>query len=478
MNNFFDFIKEFPSIKRLRVNELLLVEYHCPIDESQFDIWSHHNYFVYVIHGKKKWKTLNQEVEIHEGDCLFVRKGAHSVIPNTATTPCVLMLFIPDDFIRAVVMEYRMELSPGDFDGQKALFSMNADDKLRAYFHSFFTYLSTPDPPEDQLLELKFRGLIMMIASGSYNKTLKGYFAGLCQENKPSLRDVMEANYTYPMSLEEYARLSGRSLSTFKRDFKKVYGTTPGRWLTRKRLNQTKYLLEHTGKSVSEVTGADLIPAWIGRAKKRAEADGVNASFYVADAQNLPFQDEEFDMVMSVLGVIFAPNQKKAASELLRVCKPGGKIGLMSHAKGGVVDEMFAAMESYMPPPPPGLESPIRWGTEKGINELLGEGTSSIENKHLELYIYARTVEHQVDLFHKYYGPTVNLFNNVLVDRQDELRGVMVDLLEKYKKADDGSMVLKIEYQQTIAVRKSKSEKVKYYILTIIPLLFTGFFCK
>lgn len=254
MHNFYDFINKLPSVKSIRVNDLLMVEYHCPIDETRFDIWSHHNYFVYVIDGIKKWCTLNQEVQIRKGDCLFVRKGAHSVVPNTATIPCVLMLFVPDDFIRSVVLEHRVELSSDDdLDGQKALFSINTDDRLTAYFHSFFTYLSIPDPPDDHLLELKFRELILMTASGSYNKMLRCFFAGLCQENKPSLRDVMEANFNYPMNLEEYARLSGRSLSTFKRHFKKNYNTSPGRWLTRKRLELASYLLKHTGKSVSEV---------------------------------------------------------------------------------------------------------------------------------------------------------------------------------------------------------------------------------
>lgn len=208
------------------------------------------------------------------------------------------------------------------------------------------------------------------------------------------------------------------------------------------------------GRRDCEVTGVDLIPAWIERAKKRAEADGVNASYHVGDAQNLPFQDETFNVVFSVLGAIFAPDQEKTASEMLRVCKPGGKIGLMSHAKGGIVDDMFSTLASYGPPPPPGLESPIRWGTKEGINELLGEGTSSIENRQIEMFIYARSVEHQVDLFRNYYGPTVNLFNHVAEENQGELFEAMVGLLEQCNVADDGTMVLKVDYQQTIAVKE------------------------
>lgn len=207
------------------------------------------------------------------------------------------------------------------------------------------------------------------------------------------------------------------------------------------------------GRRDCDVTGVDLIPAWIERARRRAEIEGVNAEFHVGDAQDLPFPDVSFDVVLSVLGVMFAPNQEQAASELLRVCKPGGKIGLMSHAEGGVVDEMNSVLDSYMPSSPPELSSPIRWGTEEGIQELLGDGTVSIENRHLEMYVYARSVEHQVDLFRTQYGPTVNLFNNVPEDKQEELQEVMEDLLERFNEATDGTLKLKVDYQQTVAVR-------------------------
>ncbi len=207
------------------------------------------------------------------------------------------------------------------------------------------------------------------------------------------------------------------------------------------------------GRRDCDVTGMDLIPAWIEHARERAEVEGVNADFHVGDAQDLPFPDASFDVVLSVLGVMFAPNQEQAASELLRVCKPGGKIGLMSHAEGGVVDEMNSVMDSYTPPSPPELASPIRWGTEGGIHELLGDGTESIENRQIEMYVYARSVEHQVDLFRTRYGPTVSLFNQVPEDEQEEVREAMVDLLERFNETTDGTLKLKIDYQQTVAVR-------------------------
>lgn len=127
-----------------------------------------------------------------------------------------------------------------------------------------------------------------------------------------------------------------------------------------------------------EVTGIDYVPTLIERAKRRAAVDGFDVDFRVADAQALPFQDASFDVVLSVYGVQFAPDQERAASEMLRVCRPGGRIGLATPIPKGWSGDFFATNAKYMPPPP-GIKSPLRWGTEDGLDELLGAGTSSIE---------------------------------------------------------------------------------------------------
>lgn len=254
MESFIGFIKENPSVKRLQINDVLLADYQCPLSETRYDIWSHHNYFIYVISGKKKWFTIDQEAIVKKGDCLFIRKGAHSVYQYFDNDFCALVLFVPDAFIRNVLLENQIKPGdPDDFTDRNSLFSVKTTNQLTAYFRSFFSYLSGSEVPDDPLMELKFRELLMIVASEADNKGLSGYFANLCKTTKPSLRDIMEDNFNYPMNLEEYARLSGRSLSTFRRDFKEVYETTPGRWLTRKRLELANYLLEHTDKSVSEV---------------------------------------------------------------------------------------------------------------------------------------------------------------------------------------------------------------------------------
>jgi AraC family transcriptional regulator, exoenzyme S synthesis regulatory protein ExsA len=254
MENFYDFIRQNPSVKRLKINDVLFAEYRCPLSETRFDIWSQHNYFIYVISGKKKWFTSDHEFLVQQGDCLFVRKGAHSVIQYFDDKFCALVMFFPDSFIRSVLLENRIKLNePEEKSGWNSLTSIKPNELLSTYFHSFLTYLSASSLPDKKLIELKFRELIILVATGVGDKNLSGYFADLCRTDKSSLREVMEANFAYPMKLEEYARLSNRSLSAFKRDFKSIYNITPGKWLIQKRLEFAKYLIEHTGKSVTEI---------------------------------------------------------------------------------------------------------------------------------------------------------------------------------------------------------------------------------
>ncbi|WP_373496718.1 helix-turn-helix domain-containing protein [Aquiflexum sp.] len=253
MQSFFDFIKEHPPVKRLQVNDLLLAEYQCPLDIHRFDIWSHHNYFIYVISGQKKWLTRNQEILVKGGDCLFVSKGAHTVFQFFDSQFCAIVLFVPDSFIRSVLLDNRIEIGNQTSTSQRgALFTLGCKDELAAYFRSFYTYLSTSEHPSPTLMELKFKELIILSAVRGDCKKLNNYYASLCRSNSASLRELMEDNFNYPMNLEEYARLCHRSLSVFKREFQLAFGTSPGKWLIQKRLEFAKYLLENTDKSVTE----------------------------------------------------------------------------------------------------------------------------------------------------------------------------------------------------------------------------------
>lgn len=254
MVNVYDFMKDLPPTKRLYVNDLLFAEYKCPLSETRFDMWTHHNYFVYVIKGKKKWFVGDHELLAQAGDCIFVRKGAHSIYQYFDDEFCSLFMFVPDQFIRDTLLENQLDLiAPADEIEPSPVLSVRIDEVLESYFYSFLSYISKTGNPDKKLAELKFRELIMIVASEYGNESISGYFATVCNTTRPSIQSVMESNFTYPMKLEEYARLSGRSLSTFKRDFKEIYDTPPGKWLRQKRLNFGRYLLEQTDKPVTEV---------------------------------------------------------------------------------------------------------------------------------------------------------------------------------------------------------------------------------
>lgn len=235
------------------VNDLLIAEYQCPLDTQRFDIWSHHNYFIYVISGQKKWLTRKQEMLVNGGDCLFVRKGAHTVYQFFDSQFCAIVLFVPDSFIRSVLLENRINIgNQTQASHHNTLFSVGRGDELAAYFRSFYIYLTASDRPSSTLMELKFKELIILSAVRGECKDLHNYYAALCRSNSASLRELMEENFSFPMNLEEYARLCHRSLSTFKRDFKSAFGMSPGKWLVQKRLELARYLLENTDKSVME----------------------------------------------------------------------------------------------------------------------------------------------------------------------------------------------------------------------------------
>ncbi|WP_194777897.1 helix-turn-helix domain-containing protein [Pararhodonellum marinum] len=254
MDSFYDFICHHPPTIRVQVNELLLAEYQCPLDKIRHSIWTHENYFVYVIKGKKEWLTHHEMVEVNEGDCIFVRKGAHSVNQYFDKDFCAVVLFTPDEFIRSVLLHNRVNLNQESHSfSRKSIFSLKSDATLEAYFKTFLTYLSGHTSTNLKLLELKFKELMLITASQPYNRQLTAYFAQLCQNSKPCLQELMERNFYFPMTLEEYARLTARSLSVFKRDFYEIYGTSPGKWLKSKRLEFSKYLLKNTDMSVTEV---------------------------------------------------------------------------------------------------------------------------------------------------------------------------------------------------------------------------------
>jgi ubiquinone/menaquinone biosynthesis C-methylase UbiE len=200
-------------------------------------------------------------------------------------------------------------------------------------------------------------------------------------------------------------------------------------------------------------TGIDYVPELIEHARKRAEVEGMEVTFDVGDAEDLPYPDASFDVVLSTLGVMFAPDQEKVAEELLRTCRPGGKIGLANWTPDGFIGNMFRTLGKHVPPPP-GIKPPPLWGTEERLRELLGEGVASLEVTQRSYMFRYPSTEHFVEYFRSYYGPTLKAFESLDLDRQEALAEDLEELLERWNISGDATIIVPSDYLEVVAVRR------------------------
>ncbi len=200
------------------------------------------------------------------------------------------------------------------------------------------------------------------------------------------------------------------------------------------------------------VVGADYVPALLERGRERAAAERLNVEFVEADAQALPFADASFDVAMSIFGAMFAPDQHKAADELLRVVKPGGRIGMGNWCPDGSVGQMFKTISKHAPPPP-GIDSPLLWGTEGRLRELFGAGISDLRIERRVSRQPFLSADHYIEYFRTYFGPTKTAFERVGPDGEQALYDDLKAFLEENNTAGDQAMVLEAEYLEVIAAR-------------------------
>jgi SAM-dependent methyltransferase len=202
-----------------------------------------------------------------------------------------------------------------------------------------------------------------------------------------------------------------------------------------------------------DVTALDYVPMLLDEGRKRAEAEGLPIDFVEGDAENLPFEDASFDVAISTLGVMFAPDQERAASELLRVVKPGGTIGMVNWVPDGYVGDLFRTMGKYVPPPA-GLKPPFRWGTEEGLGELFGEGIGSLQTRRRSLVWRFPSARHHVEFMRDYYGPLNKAFGTLEEEGQKTLEEDLISLVEQYNRSGDGTAVWPADYLEVVAARR------------------------
>jgi ubiquinone/menaquinone biosynthesis C-methylase UbiE len=201
------------------------------------------------------------------------------------------------------------------------------------------------------------------------------------------------------------------------------------------------------------VTSTDYVSSLLDRGAERADAERLNVTFQVADAEALPFKDASFDAVISTFGVMFAPDHAKAASEMARVCRPGGRIGLANWTPFSLVGQMFKAIGRQLPPPA-GAQSPALWGTEEHLRALFDKQVKKIDVTPRIFNFRYRSAAHFIEVFRTWYGPVHKAFAALPADKAATLDSDLTELLNGLNTAGPGSLVVPSEYLEIVVTRR------------------------
>lgn len=252
--NFYEDIKGNPAkFNQLGCKGLLFAYYSCPQVDIKKEFFSQHNFISYTFSGQKRIHKANKSWYLESDVAIFARKGAYLFEKFENIEHCVMVFFIPDSYLKSVISENRAQLPATRQPSSQvdAIVKLDLPDSTRSFFQSMIAYFQ--DPPSENILELKFRELLLNIMSNPRNQDVLCMANNIQLHERPSIQQVMEDNFLYNLTLEDFAKISLRSLPTFKREFKTLFKTTPGKWLLNKRLENANILLNATSKSVNEI---------------------------------------------------------------------------------------------------------------------------------------------------------------------------------------------------------------------------------
>jgi ubiquinone/menaquinone biosynthesis C-methylase UbiE len=202
-----------------------------------------------------------------------------------------------------------------------------------------------------------------------------------------------------------------------------------------------------------QVLSTDYVPSLLEQGKQRSDANGFPIKYEVADVENLPYDENQFENVVSTFGAMFAPDQKSVVSELIRVCKPGGKIGLVNWTPESFIGQLFKVIGQYISPPA-GLSSPMLWGTKEFIEQNFSNAAQEINIVERDFIFNYESAEHWIDVFRTYYGPTHKVFEALNNEKQEQLRADIITLIEKNNLANDGKMYVPSSYLEIVIKKK------------------------
>lgn len=254
MINAYKFFKNHPKYNKLVGDDFLFVEYKCPINVEEYQLWVENHLITYVISGKKDWITPNKTYKLTSGDALFIRKGVYTTKQYLENDYCVILFFITDKFIKRFINENESFQKKQIYNSQHNLiFNINTNESFHILIESIFHYLRKGDEIPCSLVEIKFKELLFNLVLNPKNKGLLNFFNSIPENNKTFIENVMLENFQYNLKIEDFAKLCGKSLSSFKREFKESFNTTPGKWLVNKRLEYSATLLIGTNFTISQV---------------------------------------------------------------------------------------------------------------------------------------------------------------------------------------------------------------------------------
>lgn len=253
----YELLKAYPNMsRRLQCRDLMFTQYDCPQTEKKAKFYVGQHVIAYVISGKRVLHKNRKKWVLDKGACVLIKKGTHISEIEDEPGWCVMTFFMPDHFLKRLVTENQKNL-PMSSLGEAAvdhILPLHVSDICESFFTSMMSYFAQEVPPPETLLELKFKELVLTLVSEKQNQRLLAYLNNLRDNKYPSVEDVVRNNYTFNLTLADYANLACMSVPTFKREFKRIFKESPARWVMKQRLDLAAELLENTGLSIGEIT--------------------------------------------------------------------------------------------------------------------------------------------------------------------------------------------------------------------------------
>jgi len=257
MINLYEVLKNFPEIsKQLTCREMLFTNYECPQADGKERFYVECNFIAYVISGRRIFHKNKKSWDLNEGICVFVKKGTHIVEKKAGEGWCVMVFFMPDNFLKQLINENRKRLLLTNLPEAAVdhVLPLDVNELSKSFFVSMRPYFTQTPPPPENLLELKFKELVLSLLSNKKNEQFLSYLNNLSNDMNPSMEEIMLNNYASKLSLAEYAKLACKSVPTFKREFKKIFKDSPAKWVIKKKINLATELLENTSQSIADIT--------------------------------------------------------------------------------------------------------------------------------------------------------------------------------------------------------------------------------